>query len=40
MIKALKKLGIRLNLIIVIFDKTITNIVANKEKLKAFPLQG
>jgi hypothetical protein len=43
MIKALKKLGIEetyLNMIKVIYDKTIADIIINGEKLKPFPLKS
>jgi hypothetical protein len=42
MIKALRKLGIEglyLNAEKAIYDKTITNIIFNGEKLKPFPLK-
>jgi hypothetical protein len=43
MIKALKKLGIEgtyLNITKAIYDKTISNIIVNGEKLKPFPLKS
>jgi hypothetical protein len=43
MIKALRKLGIEgmyLNIIKVIYDRPITNIILNGEKLKPFPLNS
>jgi hypothetical protein len=43
MIKALRKLGIEgiyLNIVKVIYDKCITNIILNGEKLKPFPLNS
>jgi hypothetical protein len=43
MIKALRKLGregMYLNIIKAMYDKTITNIALNGEKLKPFPLNG
>jgi hypothetical protein len=43
MIKALRKLGIEgiyLNIVKVIYDKPITNIILNGEKLKPFPLNS
>jgi hypothetical protein len=43
MIKALRKLGIKgmyLNIIKVIYDRPITNIILNGEKLKPFPLNS
>jgi hypothetical protein len=43
MIKALRKLGIEgmyLNIIKAIYDKPITNIILNGEKLKPFPLKS
>jgi hypothetical protein len=43
MIKALMKLGIEkmyLNIIKVIYDKSIANIILNGEKLKPFPLKS
>jgi hypothetical protein len=42
MIKALRKLGIEgnyLNIMKAIYDKPITNIILNDEKLKQFPLK-
>jgi hypothetical protein len=43
MIKSLKKLGTEgmyLNIIKVRYDKAITSIILNREKLKAFPLKS
>jgi hypothetical protein len=43
MIKALRKLGMEgmyLNIIKAIYDKPITNIILNGEKLKSFPLKS
>jgi hypothetical protein len=43
MIKALKKLGLGgtyLNIIKGIYDKPITNIIPNREKLKSLPVKG
>jgi hypothetical protein len=43
MIKALRKLGIKgkfFNIVKAIYDKPITNIILNGEKLKPFPLKS
>jgi hypothetical protein len=40
MIKALKKLGMCLNIIKPIYDKPVANIILNGENLKAFPLKS
>jgi hypothetical protein len=40
MIKALRKLGMYLNIEKVIYDKPIGNIIHNGEKLKPFPLKS
>jgi hypothetical protein len=43
MIKALRKLGLEgmyLNIVKAIYDKPITNIIINSEKLKLFPLKS
>jgi hypothetical protein len=43
MIKALRKLGVEgmyLNIVKAIYDRPITNIILNGEKLKPFPLKS
>jgi hypothetical protein len=40
MIKALRKLGMYLNIIKAMYDKPIANIILNGEKLKPFPLKS
>jgi hypothetical protein len=40
MIKALRKLGMYLNIVKAIYDKPTANIILNGEKLKPFPLKS
>jgi hypothetical protein len=40
MIKALKKLGMYLNIIEAVYDEPIANTILNGEKLKPFPLKS